>query len=204
MSEAYAVILGVDLKHELHPPMGWAKIKEELPRTFFAISPFSKSCSRHTGETPNKTLDDFKWEYLIRFLRRQGLPVKVIAGPGDILTKCSVPLNDYFTAKNLYELEYFLKSCKLLISLDNGLGHIASVLDTPMISLWPKVSCHQFIAPRFSAKTAFVLMEPNTSTPSQLLTGIRMFAKKLLGDIDETETTTIQLEDESEVSTESA
>lgn len=182
MSEGYAHFLGVDLKGELHPPMKWSCIEDNLPRTFFAVSPFSKSCSRHSGEQPNKTLDDNKWEYIIRYLRRQGLPVKVIAGPKDLLQNCSVPLNDYFTAKNLYELEYFLKSCRLLISLDNGLGHIASVLDTPMISLWPKVSNHQFIAPRFSAKTAFVLMEPNQAQPSQLLCGIRQFAKVLLGE----------------------
>jgi hypothetical protein len=194
ISEGYAHFLGVDLHHELKPPTDWAVIKETLPRTFCAISPFSRSCSRHSGEVPNKTLDDHKWEYLIRYLRRQGMPVKVIAGPNDKLTNNSVPVNDYFTAKNLYDLEYFLKSCALLISVDNGLGHIASLLDTPMISLWPKVSCIDFIYPRFSEKTACVLMEPNTATPSQLLAGIRHFAKNLLGDLHVEESETIQLE----------
>lgn len=191
ISEGYAAILGINLGVNIEPPMWWQQVNEPLERTFFAISPFSRSCSRHSGERPNKTLDDHKWEYIIRFLRRQGKPVKVIAGPNDQLTNCSVPLNDYFTARNLYELEYFLKSCALLISVDNGLGHIASILQTPMISLWPQVSNLQFIAPRFSDKTAFIQMgDPNLASPVDLLQGIRNISRILLGessDEDQTE-----------------
>src|ERR1700735_4628681 len=32
MSEAYGMILGVDLHHELKPPMDWEQIHEQLPR----------------------------------------------------------------------------------------------------------------------------------------------------------------------------
>lgn len=185
ISEAYARLLGIT-NLDIRPNMDWTRVAEPPPRTFFAISPFSRSCSRHSGETPNKTLDDHKWEYIIRYLRRQGVPVKVMAGPNDRLSNNSVPVNDYFTAKNLYELEYFLRSCALLITLDNGLGHLASALHTPMISLWPKVSNLQFIGPRFSRLTNFVQMEPNSVTPSQLLAGIRHFARPRLGGERET------------------
>lgn len=195
MSEAYAIILGVDLKGVVAPPVHWQQVKEKLPRTFIAISPFSKSCSRHTNERPNKTLDDHKWEFILRYLRRQGMPVKVIAGPNDRLKSNSVPQNDYFTAKNLYELEYFLKSCALLVTLDNGLGHVASVIDTPMISLWPKVSCIDFIYPRFSPFTTCVSMEPNSATPAQLLAGIRHFTKILLGGDNYVETEILREEE---------
>lgn len=181
MSEAYAQMLNVDLGNDIAPPKDWHRVVEEQPKKWIAISPFSRSCSRHSGETPNKTLDDSKWEFIIRYLRRQGYPVKVIAGPNDKLKVNSVPVNDYFTASSLYELELFIKQCALVISLDNGLGHIASALNVPMISLWPKVSNHQFIAPRFGDKTVFVLMEPNSATPAMLLSGIRRFARPLLG-----------------------
>jgi len=198
ISEGYASILGISLGSNIKPPTTWQRVNDKLPRTFFAISPFSRSCARHSGERPNKTLDDFKWEYIIRFLRRQGMPVKVVAGPNDRLTKCSVPLDDYFTAKNLLDLETFLKSCALLISVDNGLGHIASILDTPMISLWPQVSNLQFIGPGFSPKTGIVQIgDPNIASPSQMLMGIRHFAKELLGGLHEEEVSTIQLEEES-------
>jgi hypothetical protein len=195
MSEGYAHFLGVDLKGDLHPPMRWSCIEDVMPRTFYAISPFSKSCSRHSGETPNKTLDAHKWEYILRYLRRQNKKVIVVGGPNDKLANCSVPLNDYFCASSLFELEFFLKSCALLVGVDNGLMHIASVLDTPCISLWPKVSNMHFIGPRFSAKTAFVLMEPNSAQPSQLLCGIRKFAKILLADKDVTVETVSLAED---------
>lgn len=187
ISEAFAKILGCDLKGDAKPLTDWAVLKKDIPRTILAISPFSKSCARHTNETPNKTLDDYKWEYIIRYLRRQGMGVKVIAGPGDKLKSNSVPLNDYYTAKNLQELEHFLKSCALLITVDNGLGHLASILNTPMIYLWPEVSSVDFIYPRFGNKTCCVhIGNPNTAQPAAILTGIRMYAKRLLGATDET------------------
>jgi hypothetical protein len=188
ISEAYGQLLGCDLHNNLKPLTDWAVIKEALPRTFIAISPFSKSCSRHTGEIPNKTLDDHKWEYIIRYLRRQNIPVKVIAGPGDRLKVNSVPMNDYFTADNLYELEHFLKQCALLVTVDNGLGHLASILNTPMIYLWPGVSSLDFIYPRFGNTTCCVQIgDPNQAAPAAMLTGIRMYTQMILGDRHVTE-----------------
>ncbi|MGI4812700.1 MAG: glycosyltransferase family 9 protein [Janthinobacterium lividum] len=177
ISEAYARLLG--LVTQPGPP---DKLRTglNLEKTHFAISPFSRSCSRHTGESPNKTLDDWKWEHIIRYLRRQDLPVKVIAGPEDKLVNTSIPVNDYFVAHSFFELETFLSSTALLISLDNGIGHIASFLGTPMISLWPRVSNMSFIAPRWGAKNAFIQMDPNNVSPAQLLAGIKKFTRALI------------------------
>src|ERR1700761_6025790 len=184
ISECWAKILGFEMHAAVDT--SWQYYGEdELPRTFIAISPYSRSCTRHSTGIPNKTLPANKWEYLIRYLRRQGLPIKVIAGPDDLPLDCSIPLNDYFTAKNLQELEHFLKSCALLMSVDNGLGHLASALHTPMISIWPKVSAIDFIAPRFGKRTTLIItVDPNKITPAELLTPTRAYTKILLNGVN--------------------
>jgi ADP-heptose:LPS heptosyltransferase len=188
ISEAYAALLGIDLKGDFSPSKAWTRVDFNVSRDIIAVSPFSRSCTRHSTGIPNKTLDEYKWENIIRYLRRQDKRVIVLAGPGDVFKTNSVPLDDYFTASSLLELELFLKSCALLVTVDNGLGHIASVLDTPMISLWPKVSSMDFIGPRFSPKTTFLQLDPNTATSAQILCGLRQFAKVLLnGDTSYTE-----------------
>jgi len=176
ISQAYAALLGL-VSNDLAPPKELKTVAQADAR-YFAISPFSRSCSRHSGKVPNKTLDSWKWEYIIRYLRRQGLPVKVVAGPNDNLEKCSVSANDYYTAKSWTDFQEFFSHCAMLVTVDNGIGHIASVLDVPTISLWPQVSNLAFIAPLYGKQVTYLQIgDPNQATPAQMLTGIRKFTK---------------------------
>lgn len=182
ITDAYGRMLGVDIPKDIRlsaPPKAW---RRDLPKTskHIAISPFSRSCTRHLHGTPNKTLDDSKWENIIRYLRRLDWPIKVIAGQNDRLQKVSIQEDSYFTAKSLNELEEFFAETVLLISVDNGMAHFSGLMETKTIVLWPKVSDKYFIGPLFDPKTALVEMDPNLATPAQLLHGIRFFARKLL------------------------
>lgn len=191
ISEGYAKMLGVTLD-TLRPTNVWQRVLDtERLDPFILIAPFSRSCSVHTTGVANKTIADWKWEHIIHHLRKQNLPVKVLAGPNDYLKKCSVSMNDYITCKSLYELELTLKSAKLFVTLDNGVGHIAAALDVPMIYLWPKVSCIEFIAPLYAKKTVYLMMEPNEAAPVAMMVGFRKFVRHML-ETDHEEVETLQ------------
>jgi hypothetical protein len=190
ISEGYSVMLGMkgELAGGIPPLANWQRVPDDvrLP-PFIGISPFSKSCSVHTTGIANKTLDDWKWEHIIRYLRKRDLPVKVFAGPNDYLKHCSVTLDDYICAKNLYDLELALKSCVMFVTLDNGLLHIASALKVPTIALWPKVSCIEFIAPVWSPLTTFLTMEPTKAAPMAILHSLRKVVRLIMeGQTNET------------------
>lgn len=181
ISEAYAKMLGIDLLDDIEPPSDWQRVPEhDRLKPFIGIAPFSRSCSVHTTGKANKTLADWKWEHIIRYLRKRGLPVKVFGAPVDYLQRCSVPLDDYIVAKNLYELERALRSCVLFVTLDNGLCHLAGSLHIPEILLWPVISNADFIAPRFNPNSQFLIMDPNAAAPMAILHPLRKAVKFML------------------------
>jgi hypothetical protein len=176
ISEGYAHLLGVDMEGCITPITDWFYYPNQRFDTekLAILSPFSRSCTRHGGMRPNKTLDDYKWEPIIRFLRRHGYKVKVSCGPKDRLKNCSILESDYLQSYTLKDMEMDFRKASLTISVDNGLAHMSSSIGTKTIVLWPPASCEEFIAPVWSPNTTLVHMgDPNLVHPFQLLTGIR-------------------------------
>lgn len=186
ISQGYAHLLGMTLKEPIMPYAPWNNWEpENRDKVRIGIAPFSKSCSRHTGERPNKTLDDWKWMHIINYLRQHCDELKVFGGPKDIMLNVPISEDERCVAKSFDDLRKQLKRLTAFISVDNGLGHIASVLDTPTILIWPVVSSIEFIAPLWAPRTKYLMnVEPNTITPSTLLAGIRIFMKELVNDGD--------------------
>jgi glycosyl transferase family 9 (putative heptosyltransferase) len=185
ISEGYARILGVDIEGRQEPPVEWQSYYgKSFPKEYSLIFPFSKSCSRHdpAGKMrPNKTLDDWKWEHILHFLRRHGYePVKVEGGPGERMQGVSILESDYLESRTLPELELSIRKASVAISVDNGLAHLASALGTMTIVLWPAASSQDFIAPIWSPTTAIMHMgDPNEIQPVQLLMGLRQLLPRL-------------------------
>lgn len=197
ISEGYAQILGMKLKEpplpyapwnnwepypyrDIHTIVGQSMTGWDLPpaKIRIAIAPFSKSCSRHTGETPNKTIDDWKWMHLINYLRLHVEEFRVLGGPKDRLTNVTVSEDEYWCASSFEDLRKKLKSLTLLITVDNGLGHMASALDVPTVILWPRVSSLEFIGPLWAPRTKYIApIDPTIITPSNILNGLRVFVK---------------------------
>lgn len=185
ISEGYSRMLGVTL-NTIVPTTAWQRVDDtERLDPFILISPFSRSCSVHTTGKANKTLEDWKWEHIIHSLRAHNLPIKVLAGPKDYLKQCSISVDDYITCRDLYHLELVLKSAKLLVTLDNGIGHIAAALEIPMIYLWPTVSSIDFIYPKWHSKSKALIMTPTEAAPIAMFVGFRKFVRELLETSDE-------------------
>jgi hypothetical protein len=177
ISEGFAQMLGITLKEPVLPYAPWCNWEKKQDKiTRIGISPFSRSCSRHTGELPNKTLDDWKWNPLQAFFRMHCDEFCVLGGPKDRLTACPISEDEYWSAKSFDDLRRKLKSLTVLITVDNGLGHIASALNVPTIILWPKVSSMEFIGPLWAPRTKYIYgIDPNEIKPATILTGLRKF-----------------------------
>ena len=175
ISEGFAFMLGVNIGNETKPPVDWIPKFERSSEKIALISPFSASCSRHSGLPPNKTLDDWNWRHIIRYLRRHGYTVQVVAGPKDLLHDVQLPISSYRTALNLDDLFKLLQSAHLLVTVDNGIGHLASACDVPTISFWPTLNIPaEFIAPLWAPRTMYVMMDsPTRVTPAALLYGLK-------------------------------
>lgn len=179
IAEAYAKILGVEVDISNGPLTTWkSSPNPSLPKCI-VLAPFSKSCTFHSQGVRNKTLPDPFWEVFINYLEHQGLPIYVLGGPQDKL-HCSIPIDRYITAESLQELESVLHSAQFLLSIDNGVNHIAAALDVPTICFWPKASSHHFIAPLYAKRSGYILIEPTQVTPAAILNGLRRFTRIMM------------------------
>lgn len=189
ISEAYAYMLGVNCNGDIKPPLEWVPkfdIEKKEKGKIAVLGPFSRSCSRHSGKEANKTIDDWKWEYLIRYLRKHDYQVLVTSSEEEYLKFVSLPVSSYRSATTLDDMLRLLSLAELVICVDSGTGHIASACGTPTIILWSGYHAMppQFIAPLWAEKTSYLMMgNPNTVSSATLLYGL----KKLIGQFEEQE-----------------
>jgi hypothetical protein len=189
ISQVYALMLGTPVNSVI-PPTDWLKPRFPTVRGRVIIGPFSASCSRHSGEKPNKTIDDWKWEHIVRFLRRHGFDEVLCIGSGvDMLEKVSLPLTAYRSTSDLGELQELFQSAQLVICIEGGVGHLASLFNVPTIILWPEVVNMEFIAPAWAPLTKYFLIgDPNEMPPAALLYGLKKLIRKMLEEEPEMET----------------
>jgi hypothetical protein len=184
ISEGFAQMLGIKLNGPVEPYAPWWNLEhkqDDVKR--IGIAPFSRSCSRHSGELPNKTLDDHKWNPIQAYLRMHFDELRVIGGPKERLNGCPISEEEYWCASSFTDLRQKLKNLTMLITVDNGLSHIASALDVPTVILWPRVSSEDFIMPKWAPKTKYIKpIDPNTITAAVLLSGIRKFTQMLFNE----------------------
>jgi hypothetical protein len=170
ISECYAEMLGVRCdgwNGDFRPLTGWTDKKSTLDRKYpyAVIAPFSKSCARNAGMRPNKTPDHVRWGLLIDWLRSVGIEPRVLVGNGEHWTGADVKL---VYTETLQELISFLADASVVISVDNGIGHVASALECSVLILWPPISSVPFIGPVWNEKTKLLFMRPERVRADQL------------------------------------
>lgn len=187
ISQAFAFMLGVNCDGDVKPPLDWIDkvLKGEQiqkDRKLVVISPFSASCTRHSGKPANKTLDDWKWEYIIRYFRRHDYHVVCGAAPNEYITLVSLPISSYRSG-TLKETLKLYKEAEIVVSVDTGPLHIASACDTPTIALVASegyIIPPQFILPLWAPKTMYSMIgNVNKVTPAELLYAIKELKSKM-------------------------
>jgi len=114
---------------------------------------------------PNKTPDLERWGLLIQDLQARGIGVIVSRGGNDFWTGVPVSLA---STESLQDLMALLTGAVAVITVDNGIGHIASALECQTLILWPPVSSVPFIAPTWSKTTTLLYMQPARVRADQL------------------------------------
>lgn len=149
------------------PKLTYNPIDEEHEEGLILISPFSKSCSVHTTGIPNKTLPWHKWEHIIKFLRTLG-PIGVLGGPDD-RTPLTISEDEYYTGLSLNKVALMLRDAKLVVTIDNGISHLAATQLAPTVLFYPECLGTYWILPIGNPNASAIQIDPHKVAPGVLL-----------------------------------
>jgi ADP-heptose:LPS heptosyltransferase len=194
IADAYAELLGVKLtgaNDRLKPTY--------IPETFaisgdigdiidpefkdnILISMFSASCTSRDPKIgiPNKCVPYIKWKPMFAYLRDRfpDTPIRILGAPTDRVpeefeSQLGIKQGEYMLGIPLNRLSLIMKSAKLLVSVDNGMGHLGASQETPTFLMYPSCLGVHYILPAGNPNLEYVQMNPVYVNPAQLLFGLK-------------------------------
>jgi ADP-heptose:LPS heptosyltransferase len=168
-----------------YDPYQMRKLSDEKVITFdfeeglVLFSPFSASCSSRKGDQPNKMLPASHWVQIINFMRILG-PIRMLGAPDDLPDESwQLSEEEVMTGVPLDWLAAAMKKAKLVITIDNGMGHLAASQDAPHILFYPMCLGLHFILPWGANHTVPIQLEPSQSQSTQIMYSVRRAARQL-------------------------
>jgi ADP-heptose:LPS heptosyltransferase len=170
-------LFGDDFKAETLKPT-YIPEEEEHEKGLVLVSPFSRSCSSNSGQPPNKMLPWSHWLQIITMLRFYG-DVGVLGGPKD---RCPLPISEdeYFTGLSLNHVALLLRDCRVLVTIDNGMAHLASSQEAPTIEFYPSCLGMHWAAPLGNPNLYIAQTNPATISVAQAVFVVRQGINQLL------------------------
>lgn len=157
-------------------------LEEDIPSGLVLFSPFSASCSSRSGLPANKMIPSEKWLPIINFLRTLG-PIRMLGAPDDRPdASWQLSEEEIMTGVPLDWLAAVMKKSKLVITIDNGMGHLAASQDAKHILLYPMCLGLHFILPWGANYTVPIQIEPTQVAAAQLMWSITRATKHLVVD----------------------
>jgi hypothetical protein len=136
------------------------------------ISPFSMSCTsrdkNRPGMPPNKMLPWTTWGLIIRQLRTFSLPIRCLGAKEDRAPMLTLSEEEYYTGVPLNNVALALQQCRMLVTVDNGMGHLAATLHRPMVVFYPMVLPVSFIGSVYNPRSVIIHVDPATTAPLNL------------------------------------
>jgi ADP-heptose:LPS heptosyltransferase len=169
VAESYADLLGVELERKedyshvgpFYNP-GPQEVEDEL-KGLILVSMFSMSCSSHQGMAPNKMLPWHKWQIILAYLRTLGLPIRFVGAPIDRAPNLlRLSEDEYLTGIPIPKLAAVMRHARLVVTLDNGMSHLAASQRTPTFLFYSYVLGTHFILPKGNPNLAYVHENPMT------------------------------------------
>ena len=176
--ESYGEMLGV------MKPGGWTKKPNYVPpameigewlKGLVLVSMFSMSCASRENppRPPNKMLPWEKWKPLLETLRHEysGHKIKLLGAKEDVLPEDSGldGLHDgYLTGVPIDELANVMKWAKMIINVDNGMGHLAASVGLNEFLLVPACLQTHYIVPWGHSGLRMAHIDPVTVKPSEI------------------------------------
>jgi ADP-heptose:LPS heptosyltransferase len=141
-----------------------------VPDSTILLAPFSRSCASHDGKPPNKCLPWAKWKPILRFLRNTGHPIRVTGSIDERADELGFSEEEYLSGMPLRALARAMKEkMYLVVSVDNGLSHLAGSQKVPQILYYPMCLGLHYAVPWSNPYVMPVHMDPAAADPAQLL-----------------------------------
>lgn len=159
IAQAYMELLGLPVPQ--HPPsVQYTPPDGPFERGKILLSMFSNSCASRSGKPPNKMLSWTIWLRVIQLMRQMG-ELLFLGGPKD-MGEAPLPIleEEYYCGRSLPEVARTMKAAKLLITIDNGMGHLAATQGTPTILFYPVCLKQSWIIPSGNGKLMVFHVDP--------------------------------------------
>lgn len=197
ITQAYMELLGLPVP-EYPPKVEYTPPEGPTEENLVLLSIFSNSCASRDGKPPNKMLSFAVWLPILALARQLG-KVAVLGGPND---KMQAPLpireEEYYTGRPLEEVARLLRDAKLLITIDNGMAHLAASQRTPTILFYPKCLGRHWIVPSGNERLYIYQMDPLDLNVHVGTLVVREGIKSLLGEQHEETSTEVKEESKEE------
>jgi len=200
VAESYADLLGVDIgrkadKSHLVPiyQPAWPDevVKDWVPfdlldKRPILISMFSASCASRKGERANKMLPWPKWLPILQKIRQTfpDNPIRFLGAPTDIETPYPfgatgmVQSGEWLLGIPLDRLAHIMRECLFVVTLDNGMAHMAASQGSREFIFYPRVLSTYYILPWGNKRMEFIHMDPSTLNPVQAVWALQNAWKK--------------------------
>jgi hypothetical protein len=181
VSQSYAKMLGYEIK----PRRVKFQVsdKDDHEKGLILLSMFSASCASRKGGPPNKMLSWAHWKQIMDLVRQYG-PIASLGGPDD---QAQLPLSEDERYHGL-PLEYvarMMRDAKVLITVDNGMSHLAATQAAPTIEFYPVALGLHYIVPPGNPNLIVKHMDPTQITVADSVFVVREALKELWRDQDE-------------------
>lgn len=202
IAEAYAKLLGVELEG-----VGRLKLKPTYIPEYnedteghnleivdlhdcILISMYSMSCSSrgNTPGPPNKMIPWEKWKPMIELLRKE-FPKSQIRTLGSEHDTQMTPmefrrflLGNYVEPMHaipLNRLAIIMQNAKLLVTIDNGMGHLAASQGLNTFLMYPRALMPHYIVPFGNLKMDYIHIDPVAVSVGRLVSGLEYTIKRV-------------------------
>lgn len=180
---AYAMALGVEIKSENYhlryeppcePPL------EPYEKDLIILSPFSRSCQSREGKPPNKMLKWETWQPIVRWARQFG-SIGVVGAFDDRAPELEFTEDEYFTGLSIERVAHILRASKFVITIDNGISHLAASQQARMMLFYPACLGTHWIRPIGNKNLAqTVHLDPVTVQATDLVLALKKQLPKLV------------------------
>jgi glycosyl transferase family 9 (putative heptosyltransferase) len=176
ISTAYGKMLGYEISPNQRVkfiPSG----EDDHEKGLILLSMYSNSCASRKKQLPNKMISWAHWWHIVTVLRQLGR-VGVLGGPGERVG-LQFSEDEYYTGFPLEKVARMLRDAKLLVTIDNGMGHLAASQGTPTILFYPQCLSQSWIVPAGNQKLFVLQMDPTRISVTDASVFVREALKRL-------------------------
>lgn len=196
LAHSYADLLGVDIPHTkegINPvfiPYGSLddSVQDLGLKGCVLISMFSASCSSRGAvpQPPNKMLPWIKWPMMLNELRRSypSAPIRILGAPTDTVPEemsllCHTLGIEPMFGIPLNRLALIMQKAALLVTIDNGMSHLAASQKTPTFLMYPQCLSPYYICPVGNPNMVYVQINPVTVQAAYLHQALQFAIRRL-------------------------